>query len=164
MSFPDRDDFVEDEPLAAPMRRARAEQGARGRVRAASRKVSNAAGDKWKQTRGKAGVARERTQFLLRENPVPAILGALAIGLAVGFAIRYASSSSDRKEIEAKTPIGSINWSFLSLPFLLPFFKSIREKYEDSAEAVRTGVDRLKKIDIEDYAKPIRKRWKSWTR
>jgi hypothetical protein len=29
---------------------------------------------------------------------------------------------------------------------------------------VKDGVKRLKKIDIDDYAKPIRKRWKAWTR
>jgi hypothetical protein len=28
---------------------------------------------------------------------------------------------------------------------------------------VKENVDRLKKIDIERYAKPIRKRWKTWT-
>jgi hypothetical protein len=47
---------------------------------------------------------------------------------------------------------------------LWPFFKSAKEKYETSAEAVKDGVKRLKKIEIDDYAKPIRKRWKAWTR
>jgi hypothetical protein len=163
MSFPDNDDFVEDEPLAAPMRPSRAGQTARGKLRGASRKVSSAAGDTWKQTKEKAGAARERTEFFLRENPVPTILGALAIGLAIGFAIRYASTPGERDELEVKSPLGHMNWSVLSLPFLWPFFKSVREKYEDSADAVRGGVDRLKKIDIDDYTKPIRKHWKSWT-
>ena len=163
MSFPDNDDnFVEDEPLAAPMQPSRPSRTARGRMRGTGRKVSIAAGDAWKETRAKAGVARERTQFFLRENPVPTILGALAIGLAIGFAIRYASTPDDRKDVELKTPFGG-HWSVLSLPFLWPFFKLVREKYEDSADAVRGGVGRLKKIDIDDYTKPIRKRWRSWT-
>jgi len=155
MSFPDNDDSVQDEPL--PLQRPPLRKSG-SRVRGATRKVSAAAGDKWKQTTTKAGLARERTEFFLRENPVPTILGALLLGLAVGFAIRYASS--DEKESEIKSPIGRINWSVLSLPFLWPFMKSVREKYEDSADAVRDRVHRLKNIDIDDYIKPIRKRWK----
>jgi hypothetical protein len=79
-------------------------------------------------------------------------------------AIRYASASHEKTEIEVKSPFGNFNWSLLSLPFLWPLFKSAREKYESSAEAMKNGVDRLKKIDVDRYAKPIRKRWKAWTR
>jgi hypothetical protein len=161
MSIPENDDFVEDEPLHAPAA-PRSQGNARGRLRAASRKISTAAGDTWQQTKSKAGTARERTEFFLRENPIPMILGALTVGLAIGFAIRYATH--DRDELEIKSPIGRINWSVLSLPFLWPFVRSVREKYEDSAEAVRHGVNRLKKVDIDDYAKPLRKRWKAWMR
>jgi hypothetical protein len=57
--------------------------------------------------------------------------------------------------------LGDFNWSVLSLPFLWPLFKSAREKSED---VMRNGVKRLKKMDVESYAKPIRKRWKAWTR
>ena len=145
------------------MRRTRAKQMDRGRIHRTTRRVSAAAGDTWKQTREKAGIARDRTESFLRENPVPTILGALAIGLAVGLAIRYASTSTEKEDAEVKSPLGNVNLSFLSLPFLWPFLKLIRARYEDSAEAVRGGVGRLKKIDIDDYAKPIRKRWKSWT-
>jgi len=157
MSFPDNDDFVQDEPL--PLRRSRTRQYGQSRLRGATRKVSTAAGDKWKQTSAKASAVRERTEFFLRENPVPTILGALALGLAIGFAIRYASAE-ERREAETKSPIGRINWSMLSLPFFWPLLKSVREKYEDSAEAVRDRVHQLKSIDIDDYIKPIRRRWK----
>ena len=118
----------------------------------------------WEGTKEKAGRARERTEYFVRENPVPTILGALGLGIAVGLAIRYATEP--KTEVEVKSPLENMNWSwsFLSLPFLWPFFKSAKEKYETSAEAVKDGVKRLKKIDIEDYAKPIRKRWKAWTR
>ena len=44
---------------------------------------------------------------------------------------------------------------------LWPLFKSAREKSED---VMRNGVKRLKKMDVEGYAKPIRKRWRAWTR
>ena len=100
--------------------------------------------------------------LFLRENPVPLILGALAAGLAIGLAIRYAATSEE-KEIEVKSPLGRVDLGLLSLPFLWPILKSLKEKYQDSADAVRDGVGRVKKIDIERYTKPVRKRWKAWT-
>ena len=90
------------------------------------------------------------------------ILGALAAGLAIGLAIRYASRS-DEKEVEIKTPLDRINWSVLTLPFLWPLVRGMKERLEDSAGAVREGVGRVKDIDLDRYTKPIRRRWKSWT-
>lgn len=142
---------MEDDPLAAS-RPMREEEG----------KFRQAAGDKWEQTRQRVGTARERTEFFLRENPVPTVLGALAIGLAIGLAIRYASHSEE-KEVEIKSPLGNLNWSTLSLPLLWPFVKTVKRKYDDSTEAMKEGVDRLKEIDVDRYVKPLRKRWKAWT-
>jgi hypothetical protein len=87
------------------------------------------------------------------------ILGALVAGLAIGLAIRYASRS-DEKEVEVKTPLGHINWSVLSLPFLWPLVRGMKDRLEDSTDSIREGV---KNIDLDRYTKPIRKRWKSWT-
>ena len=161
---PSGDEFKEDEPLTASMqtREEQTSSEAEGRLRRTADKVSAAAGDTWAQTKEKAGVARQRTEFFLRENPVPTILGALAIGLAIGLAIRY-SSSAEENEIEAKPSPGNMHWGFLSLPFLWPFVKSLKEKYRDSAEAVKEGVDRARNLDIHRYTKPIRKRWKART-
>src|SRR5260370_15676683 len=123
MINPTNDDFVEDEPLSTsvPSGEEESGSGARRRLRQTARKVSAAAGDTWEQTKEKAGNARERTEFFLRENPVPTILGALAIGLAIGLAIRYASTSEE-SEINVKSSPGSMHWSFLSFPFFLPLF------------------------------------------
>jgi ElaB/YqjD/DUF883 family membrane-anchored ribosome-binding protein len=143
------------------------------RFQGATEKVSTMAGDAWQQTRQTAGVARERTEFLLRENPVPTVIGALAIGLAIGLAIRYSSESRER-EVEAKTPFGDMNLGALSLPFLWPFFRQVRRRYEDTSEVVRDaakdGMDRLRSVDVDDYVKPLRKnvvkplrkQWRSW--
>ena len=132
-----------------------------GRLRQAAGKVSNYAGDAWEQTKERASIARERTEFFLRENPVPTVLGALALGVAIGLAIRYSSSSAE-KEVEAKSPLANVDLGMLSLPFLWPLFKSVRRKYEDSAGAVKDGVERLKKVDVDRYVKPLRKKWKAW--
>src|SRR5437764_10560296 len=118
-------------------------------------------GDVWAEGRERLVQAGERTQLFLRQNPVPAILGALGLGLAIGWALRHATAAED-DEAEIKSPVGNLNWSFLSLPFLWPFFRSMKDRYESSAESVKDGVSRLKKIDIRPYTKPIRKRWKAW--
>ncbi|MEY2497112.1 MAG: hypothetical protein QOD12_668 [Verrucomicrobiota bacterium] len=153
---------MEDDPMAASRaneERISAENP--GRLRQAAEKVSTVAGGAWEQTKERASTARERTEFFLRENPVPTVLGALALGVAIGLAIRYSSSSAD-KEVEAKSPLANVDLGMLSLPFLWPLFKSVRRKYEDSADAVKDGVDRLKKVDVDRYVKPLRKKWKAW--
>ena len=166
MINPNENDLTMDEPLPTPLQSGEGEisSGGREQFRRASRKISTAMSNTWGETKEKAGRARERTEYFVRENPVPTILGALGLGIAIGFAIRYASSSEQKAEIDMKSPLANLNWSLLSLPFLWPLFKSAREKYESSAEAMKDGVKRLKKIDVERYSKPIRKRWKAWTR
>ena len=164
MINPNGDEYTEDDPLAASMRSSEergSEEQIPSRMRQTSTKVSQMAGDAWEQTKERASMARERTEFFLRENPVPTVIGALAIGVAIGLAIRYSSSSAE-KEVEAKSPLGNVDLSILSLPFLWPFFKSVRRKYEDSADVVRDQVDRIKKVDVDRYVKPLRKKWKSW--
>jgi hypothetical protein len=145
------------------------DQGTTGgtrRFQETTQRVSTVASDAWRHTKEGAGVARERTEFLLRENPVPTVIGALAIGLAIGLAIRY-SSETRAREVETKTPFGDVNLGMLSLPFLWPFFKNVRRHYEDTAVVVKDrvsdGVDRLKSVDVDDYVKPLRKKWRNWT-
>ena len=153
---------MEDDPLAASRSSEEpASEQIPNRLRQASDKVSTIAGDAWEQTKERASVARERTEFFLRENPVPTVIGALALGVAIGLAIRYSSSSAE-KEVEAKSPLANVDLSILSLPFLWPLFKSLRRKYEDSADAVKDGVHRLKKVDVDRYVKPLRKKWRAW--
>src|SRR5438874_10330294 len=170
MINPNENDLTRDEPRPRPLQSGEGEIGSGGReqFRRASRKISAAMSQTWDETKEKAGRARERTEYFVRENPVPAILGALGIGIAIGLAIRYAAPTERKTEIEVKSPLGDLNWSVLSLPFLWPFFKSAKQKYEKSADvvadAMEQGVKRFKKIDVDRYAKPIRKRWKAWTR
>lgn len=131
------------------------------RLQEATEKVSTMASDAWRQTKAGASTAREKTEVMLRQNPVPTVIGALALGLAIGLAIRYSSESSER-EREVKSPFGDVNLGMLSLPFLWPFLKSMQRRYEDSADVVKDGVDRLKSVDVDRYVKPLRKKWRSW--
>src|SRR6266581_7750881 len=169
MINPNENDLTRDEPLSAPQP-SEQEIGSTGReqFRRTTNKLSTAMSQTWDGTKEKAGRARERTEVFVRENPVPAILGALGIGIAIGLTIRYAAPSERKREIEVESPWGNFNWSVLSLPFLWPLFKSARKRYEKSADvvadAMKDGVKRLKKMDVERYAKPMRKRWRAWTR
>ncbi len=170
MINPNENNLTRDEPFPTPVQPSEEQisSGGREQFRQATGKFSTAMSHTWDETKEKASRARERTEYFVRENPVPTILGALGLGIAIGLAIRFASTSERKAEIELKSPLGDLNWSLLSLPFLWPLFKSARKKYESSAEAVneavKDGVKRLKKIDVDRYAKPIRKRWKGWTR
>ena len=161
---PNENDLTRNEPLSSQQFQPREEDIAstgREQFRRVTEEVTTQMSHTWDQTKDKASRALERTEDFVRENPVPTILSALGIGLAIGLAIRYATPIERKREIELEVPWGKFNWSLLSLPFLWPLFKSAREKSED---VMRNGVKRLKKMDVERYAKPIRKRWKTWTR
>ena len=160
---PNENDLTRDEPLSSQLHQHEEEIGSIGReqFRRAKQQVPAEVNQAWGQTKEKASRALERTEDFLRKNPVPTILGALGLGIAMGLAIRYLAPTERKREIEIESPWGKINWSILSLPFLLPLFKSAREK---SGDVVRDGVKRLKKMDVDRYAKPIRKRWRTWTR
>src|SRR5438067_9499286 len=142
---PNENDLTRDEPQLQPREK---EIGSTGReqFRRATEEVPAQMSQTWDQTKQKASRALERTEDFVRENPVPTILGALGLGIAIGLTIRYASTSERKAEIELKSPLGNFDWGVLSLPFLWPLFKSAKEKYESSAEAVKDGVKQLKKI------------------
>jgi len=40
----------------------------------------------------------------------------------------------------------------------------VKTRAEDSADVLKEGVDRLKNVKVSRYTKPIRKRWKAWTK
>jgi len=164
MINPNGDDFTRDNPLPGSMTPSEEQvlPGSQSRYQETSEKISAVASDTWKQTKERASTARERTEFFLRENPIPTVIGALAIGLAIGLAIRYSSESTER-EVEVKSPFANVNLGMLSLPFLWPFFKTVQRRYEDSADMVKGGVDRLKTVDVDSYVKPLRKKWRTWT-
>lgn len=132
------------------------------RMQEGARKFSSAASDTWDQTRQKAVVVRERTEFFLRENPVPTVLGALALGLAIGLAIRY-SSRPEEPSLSVKRALREVDWSGMAPAFLPSLMRNMKRGYEGSAEVVKDSFDRVREVDVDGYVKPLRKRWKKWT-
>ena len=47
------------------------------------------------------------------------------------------ATAEDEEEVAVPSSLGKIGLGSLSLPFLWPFLKSVKEKYEDSAETVK---------------------------
>ena len=155
MINPTGDEFEEEIPTSASADVGAFEKRNRG--------VAETAGDAWDKTKEKAGAARQRTEIFVRSNPIPILLSALGIGIAIGLAIRYASSTVG-KEDEPTEKLSEGALGFLSLPFLWPLLKSVKTRAEDSADALKEGVDRLKNVNVSRYTKPIRKHWKAWTK
>jgi ElaB/YqjD/DUF883 family membrane-anchored ribosome-binding protein len=160
------DNFPKEDPMAETEFGQETSSGSAGsRLEEGARKFSGAASDTWDQTRQRALIARERTEFYLRENPIPTVLGALALGLAIGLAIRYASRPPEPTPLTVRNALKNIDWRGLSEP-ALPYLRKARRGYTASAEAVsdavRAGLDQVKDVDVDSYVKPLRKRWQSW--
>jgi ElaB/YqjD/DUF883 family membrane-anchored ribosome-binding protein len=153
------DNFTENDPMSETEFGSETSQSAQNRISEGARKLSHAAADTWDQTRQKAVVVRERTEFFLRENPVPTVLGALALGLAIGLAIRY-SSRPEEPSVSIKRALKEFDWNSIAPAFLPGLMKSVKRSYADSAEAVKDKLERVKDVDVDDYMKPLRKRWK----
>src|SRR5213596_4251892 len=114
MINPNNDNLTRDEPLPTPLQSGEVGSSGREQFRRAQSKFSTAMSHTWEGTKDKAGRARVHTEYFVRENPVPTILGALGLGIAIGLAIRYASSSEEKAEVQVKSPLGNLNWSLLS--------------------------------------------------
>src|SRR4029434_8360784 len=92
---PNENDLTRDEPLPTQQFQPREEDiGSTGRerFRRAAEDVSTQMNQTWDQTKEKATRALDRTEDFLRENPVPTILGALGLGIAICLAIPHAAA------------------------------------------------------------------------
>ena len=161
---PNENDLTRDEPLPAQQFQPREEDiGSTGReqFRRATEEVSTQMSQTWDQTKEKASRALERTEDFMRENPVPTILGALGLGIAIGLAIRYAAPSERKREIELERRGGNSTGAFFRCRFS---GRCSNRRGKNRSDVMRNGVKQLKKMDVERYAKPIRKRWRAWTR
>src|SRR4249919_979484 len=156
------DNFTENDPMSeTEFGSEMSGRSAQDRLQEGARRISSVASDTWDQTRQKAVVVRERTEVFLRENPVPTVLGALALGLAIGLAIRY-SSRQDEPTLTVKRALREVDWSTIMPAFLPSIMRNVKKGYEGSAEAVKSGLDKVKEVDVDEYVKPLSKRWKNW--
>ena len=136
---PNENDLTRDEPLPAQLQPREEEIGSTGReqFRRATKPVSAEMSQTWDQTKEKASRALGRTKDFLRENPVPTILGALGLGIAIGLAIRYVAPSERKTEIEVKSPWGNLNGAFFRCRSYGPCSNQPRKSTKDRPMQLR---------------------------
>ena len=155
MINPTGDEFNEEVPTSAS-----ADVGA---FQPRNRSAAETASEAWEQTKEKAGAMKDtHGNFCAAESDSdPARRSGRRHRDRARDPLRFNHSY---QEDEPREKIGDGALGFLSLPFLLPLLKSVKTKAEDSADALKEGVDRLKNVNVSRYTKPIRKHWKAWTK
>jgi hypothetical protein len=68
----------------------------------------------------------------------------------------------EEPQLTLKRALRAIDWSTISPAFLPGLMRSVKRGYADSAQAVKGGLERVKEVDVDDYVKPLRKRWTKW--
>ena len=112
------------------------------------------------ETPGQAERLWQQADTAVRENPVPAILTAIAVGFGVGLLVR--ALQPERRPEPIRDSLDETR-DFLSSLFR-PFAKNTRRAYSTSSHAVRDtferAADKAKQIDVDDYVDPIVKWWR----
>lgn len=90
----------------------------------------------------------------VRENPVPLLLGAIAVGFFLGLAARHLER--ERKHEPLHDALDEIRG------FLKPLAKKARRAAEHSAEIVRDATGRVRELDVEEYAAPVSGWWRKF--
>ena len=88
----------------------------------------------------------------VRENPVPLLLGAIAVGFFLGLAARHLER--ERRHEPIHDALDEIRG------FLKPLAKKARRAAEHSADIVRDATGRVREIDVEEYSAPVSGWWR----
>ena len=88
----------------------------------------------------------------MRENPVPLLLGAIAVGFFLGLAARHLER--ERRHEPLHDALDEIRG------FLKPLARKARLAAEHSAEIVRDATGRVRDLDVDDYAAPVAGWWR----
>jgi len=101
-----------------------------------------------------ASEALHRADVYVRENPVPTILGALALGFLIGVLVRSSEPTPRSRWNDARDDAQDHLRDLLS-----SIAKKGRKAYKKSASAVRDGLsdatDAARNIDLDDYTDPV---------
>jgi len=100
-------------------------------------------------------LARQAENYV-RANPIPALIGAVAVGFALGLISRSLEKQREPEPIrDALNEIRSL---------LKPLAKKTRKAYAESSdtvrEAVEHAVERAKELDVDRYVDPLSSWWK----
>jgi ElaB/YqjD/DUF883 family membrane-anchored ribosome-binding protein len=96
------------------------------------------------------------TDRYVRENPIPVLLGAVAVGFLLGIAVH--KLEQERKAEPLHDALDEIR------SFLKPLAKKARRAAAESAEAVRGAANRVREVDVDSCAAPMAGWWrKLWS-
>jgi len=103
----------------------------------------------------------------VENNPVAAVVQALAIGFAIGMVVRLIEGSRTKEaeiDVKRKPTLDDAKFHLgsLVLPFLWPAWQKAQESYGKSAESVRETVDKLKKSDLSAEGKKRLRKAEKW--
>ena len=97
-----------------------------------------------------------QTENYVRANPLAALLGAVAVGFALGLISR--SLESPREPEPIRDALNEIR------AMLKPLAKKTRKAYADSSDVVRDAVEqaveKAKDLDVDRYVDPLSGWWK----
>jgi ElaB/YqjD/DUF883 family membrane-anchored ribosome-binding protein len=94
--------------------------------------------------------ALHRADVYVRENPVPTILGALAVGFLIGVLVRSSEPTPRSRWNDARDDAEDQLRSLLSA-----ISKKGKKAYKRSAEAISDAADAARNIDMDDYTDPV---------
>ncbi len=108
------------------------------------------------QGQGQGQDLLRKAEIYVRANPLPAVLGAVAVGFALGLISRSLESQREPEPIrDALNEIRSM---------LKPLAKKTRKAYAGSSDVVRDAVEqaveRAKDLDVDRYVDPVSSWWK----
>ena len=97
-----------------------------------------------------------QTENYVRANPVPALIGAVAVGFVLGLAVR--SLEPEREAEPLRDALNDLRG------MLKPLKKKTSKAYANSSDTVREAVeqalDRAKDLHVERYVDPVAGWWK----
>ena len=104
----------------------------------------------------------------IENNPVAAVVQALAVGFAVGIVVRLIEGSHEKEpeiDVKHKPTIEDAKFHLgsLLLPFLWPAWQAAREGYGKSAGTVRETVEKVKSGKLAKEGKEKLKSAEDWT-
>jgi flagellar motility protein MotE (MotC chaperone) len=103
----------------------------------------------------------------VENNPVAAVVQALAIGFAIGMIVRLIEGSAEKEpkiDVKRKPTLDDAKFHLgsLLLPFLWPAWKKAQEGYGKSADSVRDVVGQVKKGKLTKQGKERLKEVEEW--
>lgn len=132
-------------------------------VQEKGRALGASAADGWAQTRSSTVNFLEEAEIYIRENPLPAIVAAAGLGLAVGLLVRSSERPARRDRIEVPIPKAvqharDFDYRAAVLPFLWPVVKFFTKGYASSRKTVEKAYNDARGVDVSKYVDPVVKR------